>query len=160
MPELHQLFGSTSSITWWQMVLRAVLIFCYLLLLLRLGPTRAFGKLTAFDTVVGVTLGSTLSRCLTGNSPLLPTMAASGALVLLHGVLGKLSVRWPALGHVIKGAEVQLVKDGQPLPDAMRRVSVTEHDLHEGLRSSGGVDDLSSVRAAYLERSGKISVVK
>lgn len=155
-----ELIGPDSNeMTWWQMALRAVIIFVYGLVLVRLGGQRAFGRITAFDIVLGVMLGSLLSRAITGNSPFWPSLAGSAALVGIHALIAWLSSRWHAFGHVVKGREQRLVEDGRPIEDAMRRASVTEHDLEEALRLRGGVDDLAKVKGAWLERNGDISVV-
>jgi uncharacterized membrane protein YcaP (DUF421 family) len=158
---IHVIIGSDSdTITWWQMSIRAIGVFFYLLLLIRFGSERIFGKNTSFDIVVSVVLGSSLSRALTGNASFFPTLAASAALVLLHMLLAKAAFKSKRLGHLLKGKEVQLIDSGKFLWDGLRRTSITEHDVLEGLRSSGGITDIEQVKAAYLERSGKISVIK
>lgn len=66
----------------------------------------------------------------------------------------------PRIGHAIKGTEVQLVDAGKILWNDLRRTSVTEHDLMEGLRANGGLMEVDQAKAAFLERNGKISVIK
>jgi uncharacterized membrane protein YcaP (DUF421 family) len=75
-------------------------------------------------------------------------------------LLAKAAFKSKRLGHLLKGKEVQLIDSGKFLWDGLRRTSITEHDVLEGLRSSGGITDIEQVKAAYLERSGKISVIK
>jgi uncharacterized membrane protein YcaP (DUF421 family) len=158
---LNKLIGTDAdTILWWQMSIRATLIFIYALLLVRFGGKRVFGKNTSFDIVLGVILGSILSRALTGNAKFLPTLAAAATLVFIHMLLAKLAFRSKRIGHLIKGVETLLVKDGKMQWDAMEKSSITEHDLKEALRSSGSTMDVSKVKAAYLERSGKVSVIK
>lgn len=160
METLHTLFGNDAhTITWWQMTLRAVLIFFFTLALVRFGGRRVFGKNTSFDIVVGVILGSTMSRVLTGNAPLLPTFAAATALIGLHWLLGALSLYSTGLARLVKGTELLLVENGEIRRDALRRANFTEHDLFESLRTAGHTTDLSDVKAAYLERNGHVSVV-
>jgi uncharacterized membrane protein YcaP (DUF421 family) len=138
---------------------RAIAVFFYLLLLIRLGKQRLFGKQTSFDVVLSIILGSILSRTVTGNARLLPTMAASAVLVGLHRLLATLAWRSHRFGALVKGREIRLVEDGRILWDAMRRQGITEHDLFEAVRARAQTDDLSRVKGAYLERSGQISVI-
>ncbi len=160
MDWINQIIGTDAqTILWWQMMVRGVLVFFVALFLVRMGGKRTFGKSTSFDIVVGVMLGSTLSRTLTGNSRFFPTVAAASALVLLHFLLGKLALHSPRVGHAVKGIEVQLVKDGQIQWDAMRRVNMTEHDLREAMRLQGGPVELPRIRAAFLERNGHVSIL-
>jgi uncharacterized membrane protein YcaP (DUF421 family) len=149
----------SNAINWWQMSVRAVVIFFYGLFLVRLGAQRAFGRIAAFDIVLGVMLGSLLSRTISGNSPFVPTIIASAALVVAHAMLASAAHRWTAFGHFVKGRERRLVEDGRPIREAMRNANVTEHDLEEALRLHGGIDDLAKVKGAWLERNGDISVV-
>ena len=157
---LHEWIGrSGEQITWSQMSVRAVVIFLFGLVLVRAAGKRVFGKWTAVDIVLSIIIGSNLSRTLTGNAPFFPTLTATALLVVLHSALIMASVRWPALGHFVKGRGVRLVTDGEADRRAMRRHGIGEQDLEEALRD-GGTDDLSAVRAAYLERNGDISVLK
>lgn len=160
METFHKIIGSDAdTIVWWQMVCRGVLIFFYTLILVRLGGRRIFGKTTSFDIVVGVILGSIMSRALTANAKFFPTLAAATALVLLHWLLAEFSQHSKTLGHLIKGTEVLLVDNGAIQQEALNKTNMTEHDLMEALRSNGGTMELENVKAAYLERSGEVSVV-
>lgn len=151
--------SDADTIVWWQMCIRATLIFFFGLILVRFGGKRVFGKNTSFDIVLGVILGSILSRALTANAKFLPTLAAAALLVMLHIALAKAAFHRKWFGHLIKGVEDQLVKDGRFDEDAMRKTSITPHDLKEAARRRG-VHDLSQVQEAYLERSGKISIIQ
>ena len=154
-----QIFGSSAeSITCWQTSLRAIVIFLYGILIFRFAYRRIFGQSTNFDIVVVVLLGSTLSRALTGNSQMLPTFAATTLLVVLHAAVARLAFRWHVFGWLIKGAEIRLVDGGRMMWREMRRAGITERDLLEAARQEGA-GDLSQIKAAILERSGRISVI-
>ena len=158
---IGHLFGtSAATITWWQMAVRAVLVFSYLLLLLRIGGRRVFGRFTNFDIVVAILLGSTLSRTLTANAALGPTMAASAVLVFLHSLVARVAFMRRGIAWLVEGREEVLVRDGVLQEDAMQHAAIKEADLVEALRSSQGTEDLSQVRVARLERNGHISFVR
>lgn len=141
------------------MTIRAAIIFVYGVFLLRLAPARSIGKSTAFDIVFAVVVGSTLSRALTANAEMLPTMAAAGVLVLLHVTVARLALHSDWFGRIAKGDKVQVVDNGEVDRRAMRSASLTERDLMEGLRAEGGLTEIGQVEAAFLERSGAISVI-
>jgi len=154
-------FGiDNQTLTWWQMSARAVAVFFAALLIVRFGSRRIFGKNTAFDIVLGIIYGSVLSRAITGNSPFWPTLAAALTLVVLHKALAVLAYHTSfGFGDFIKGQPQVLVKGGELQEDVLRANSVTKQDLLEALRSSGSATDLSKLDEAYLERSGKISII-
>ncbi|WP_246000369.1 DUF421 domain-containing protein [Pontibacter diazotrophicus] len=148
------------ELTWWQMSVRAVVVFFVALIILRIGNHRIFGKNSAFDIVLGIIYGSILSRAITGNSPFIPTLVAALVLVLLHKGLAIVAYHSSfGFGDFIKGERVKLIEDGDLMRDALKKNSVTENDLEEALRKSGTEADLSKIKSAYLERSGKISVI-
>lgn len=60
---------------------------------------------------------------------------------------------------MVKGDALRLVRDGEIDAGAMRRAQIGGRDLEEALRSDGHVADVSEIGDAYLERSGRISIV-
>lgn len=148
------------TLSWWQMSIRATVVFLAALIILRIGNHRIFGKNSAFDIVLGIIYGSILSRAITGNSPFWPTLAAGLVLVLLHKLMAVISYYSNfGFGDFVKGERVKLVGDGNLDRDAMKEQSITEDDLREALRESGSGGDLEDIQSAFLERSGKISII-
>jgi uncharacterized membrane protein YcaP (DUF421 family) len=159
MDMLQGLIGSTGEdLLWWQMCLRAVIVFVLGLAIVRMGGKRVRGRWGAIDVVLFVIVGSNLSRTITGEAPLLPTLAATVALFLLHSLLTSSAARWPALGPLLKGRPAQLMAEGELNRDAMRRHGVGEGDLQEALRSSGRTST-EEAREIWIERNGHISII-
>lgn len=156
---IDRVIGTESDIEWWQMAIRAFLIFIIAVIIIRISNKRIFGKYSAFDIVLGIILGSILSRAITANSPFFPTIIAAVVLVLMHRVLGLLSYKIKGFGTFIKGHRQVLVKDGEIQWDQMLRQSISRKDLEEAVRIRTNVTDFSLVKYAYLERSGDISVI-
>ena len=148
----------SNAINWWQMSIRGVITFMLTLLLIRFGDNRIFGKNSAFDIALGVILGSILSRAITGNAPFLPALLTSFVLVMLHRLLAYLACR-SSIGNFIKGKTYQLMKNGEMLSDQMEQQKITKNDLEEAMRTTGNTTDLGEVEAAFLERSGSISII-
>ena len=143
-----------------QMALRATVVYPIGIAFIRAGDKRFIGKFSAFDVILGVMIGSILSRAITGNSPFFPTLAAALALLFLHYLFSALSFHLTWFGNLVKGQTRTLVMDGVIQWDAMRKSHISERDLMGALRENAGTEDISEVRLARLERSGNISVVK
>ncbi|KZY30347.1 hypothetical protein A3731_25175 [Roseovarius sp. HI0049] len=159
METFHFLIGQdTPHIAWWQMSLRAVIIFAYAVLLYRMAPRRSFSDLSALDIVITVVLGSSLSRALTGSAPLLPTLVATALLVVLYSGMTALAPRSSLISRLVKGRPILLVENGEIKWSAVRSARLGEHDIDEHLRLKG-LRDISQVDEAYLERNGKISII-
>lgn len=142
-----------------QMALRAVVTYSITLAIVRLGKKRLMGSNTAFDVIVGIILGSTVSRGLTGNAPLASTLAAAAALVAMHWLVSWLALHSTRFSSLAKGEPRTLVRSGGADRDALRKVHMTAGDLEEELRTQG-LADASRVEEARLERSGRVSVVQ
>ncbi len=149
----------SDSLSLWQMGLRAFVVYLFAIILIRLGDKRFFGKSTALDVILGFMLGSILSRAITGNSPFFPTLGAALVLVVVHWSLAVAAFQWSRFGTVVKGRKRQLVRDGQIQWDQMKGGQISHEDLLSAVRAGGG-EDLDEVDAAYLERSGDISLIK
>lgn len=159
MNALFELIGRHGEpIAWWQMCLRASLIFLIGLAYVRIAGARAFGKWGALDILLAIIIGSNLSRTITGGAPFFATLVATAWLIALHYVLAHAAAVWPGLGFWLKGRPVRLVSDGAIDEGALRRHGIGRGDLEQALRAAGHADT-SGVAAAYLERSGAISVI-
>ncbi len=142
-----------------QVAARAVSVYLFGVILVRLGKSRMLSRATTLDVLIGFILGSLLSRGITGYASMSGTMVASLALVAAHWSITWLAWRSHWLGNLIKGHSVQIVKDGEALTEVMRRSHISDHDLEEHLRLQG-VADIAQVKEAYKERNGEISVIE
>jgi uncharacterized membrane protein YcaP (DUF421 family) len=143
----------------WEMSLRALIIYITAIVLVRVGQMRFMGQNTAFDMILGIILGSVLSRAITGNAPFFPTVAAAGVLVAFHWLFSVVSFHSRFFGKLIKGRERTLVRDGEIQWDNMRRSHISRRDLEMALRSTGKITQPEDVAVAHFERSGDISVI-
>jgi uncharacterized membrane protein YcaP (DUF421 family) len=156
---LDAIFGSDQHLLWWQECARAILVFAYGLLLVRLAGRRMFGRWSALDIIVSLVIGSNLSRALTGSAPLWGTLAATTLLFVLHWILAHAVARSPWLSKVIEGHGIKLAVDGSENRSAILGAAVSRKDLLEALRQSG-IENLGQTRLVTLEPSGKITVLK
>ncbi len=156
---MGDVWGAGESLTAGQMALRAAVMFAAMLVLVRLGGVRMFGRKSAFDNVVTIMLGAVAARGIVGASPFLSTIAAAAALVAVHRLLGFASVRWPSFDRLLNGRHVCLYRDGRLHRASLTATSITNEDLHESLRLETQGEDLGRMRAAFLERNGRISFV-
>jgi uncharacterized membrane protein YcaP (DUF421 family) len=142
-----------------QMSARAVVVFIAAIVIIRVGDKRFMGRHTALDVMLGIIFGSIVSRAISGNAPFFPTLAACLVLVIVHWIINAIAFRSHGFGLLVKGRVHQLVIDGEIDWRAMRHTQITERDLAEALRSRGYADDLDQILSAFLERSGKISIL-
>lgn len=155
---LLDVFGVTNHLEWWQEVPRAVVIFVFGLILLRLSGRRAFARWSALDIVVSIIVGSSLSRALTGSAPLGGTLLAMSLFAFMHWLLARSASRSAWLARLIEGGAVVLGESGTVSERQLRRHNISATDLQEALRKEG-VPDPAKTRQITLEPSGNITVL-
>jgi uncharacterized membrane protein YcaP (DUF421 family) len=153
------LFGVESHLSLWQECARAVLIFFYGLILLRLSGRRTFGDWSTVDVILSIIIGSALARAMTGSAPLPGTLAAATALTALHAMVGYFVANSKSLSRIVEGSPIELGSNGQIDQRTRRRCMISECDIHEALRAEG-IEDASATKRIVLEPSGAISVIK
>ncbi len=142
----------------WQMGLRAAIIYVSALLMVRIvGDRRFIGKYAAFDVILSIIFGSTLSRAINGTSAFFETIFAGFVLVGMHWLFSTITYHYNKFESQIKGRSRILIGNGQLRPKAMRACHITQEDLLSALRLQCQTDRLDCVQKAYLERNGDIS---
>lgn len=142
-----------------QMAVRTLVIYAFTLAVIRLGSKRFLAKATAFDVIVAIMLGSIMSRAINGSAPFIPTLVSGIVVVGLHWLFTLLAFYFDWVGPLVKGNPILLVKDGQIQQDGMRAAGLSNHDLKQAIRVQASQTSVENVHLAYLERSGKISVI-
>lgn len=139
--------------------LRALIIYTAGWLMVRtVGDRRFIGSHAAFDVVLSVIFGATLSRAINGKAPFFATLAGGLILVGMHWLVATITYRLPNLDRWIKGRSRLLVEDGHLQRSTLHQSHITMADLESSLRFSH-LTNLNQVKYAYLERNGDISVI-
>jgi len=149
-----------NKLTVFQVLLRAMIVFLAAIVMVRMADKRFLSRMSAVDVILGFILGSALSRAINGSAPFFATIVMGFFLVLLHKAIVWASFYSHTFGELVKGRENLLIEEGKMKTDALRAKHISERDLHEELRQEGNIAAVDEVKLAYLERSGKVSVVR
>jgi uncharacterized membrane protein YcaP (DUF421 family) len=134
-----------------------VLAYAGLVVLLRFSDKRTLSKLNAFDRVVTVAPGSTLTTVLLSEDVALAEGALAFALLVgLQLAITWLSVRSRCVSDPVKSEPTLLFFRGRCLAEALRRERVTEPEVRAAVRGQG-IADMGAVEAIVLETAGSIS---
>ncbi|HEX5416501.1 MAG TPA: YetF domain-containing protein, partial [Chloroflexota bacterium] len=126
-------------------VVRTILIYAFTLFIVRVGSKRLLSEATAFDFIVGIMLGSIMSRAISGSAAFIPTLVSGAVLVGVHWLLAMLAERTDWVGSLVKGNPVLLIRDGKVNWPGMSRSLLSIRDLHEALREQGSEPDPGKV---------------
>lgn len=147
----------------WMDLVRVVVVgltaYVALVVILRFSGKRTLSKLNAFDLVVTVALGSTLSTILLSKDVSWAEGAVALALLtILQMCVTWISVRSRATRKVVSSTATLLAADGRMLDDAMVQQRVTQSQLLQAVRQSG-LGSFADIGAIVLESDGTLSVV-
>jgi uncharacterized membrane protein YcaP (DUF421 family) len=131
-----------------------------LLALFRLAGQRALSQVTTFDLVLLLIISEATQQALIGNDN---SMTHAALLIMtlvgLDILLSLIKLRSKRVRRILEDAPLVLVDDGKLLRDRMDKVRVDEDDILEAARGCQGLERLSQVRYAVLERSGTITII-
>ena len=147
----------------WEGIVRTlfvgVLAYVCLICFLRISGKRTLAKLNAFDLVVTVALGSTLSAILLQESIALAEGAtALGLLIVMQYLVAFTSVRWSGFAHAVRSEPALLARSGEFCRDAMKRQRITEAEVRSAIRANGG-REVEDTKAVILESDGTVSAI-
>ena len=144
---------------WWEFVLRALVVYGFLLITLRLTGKRQVGQLAPFDLVLLLVLSNAVQNSMNAGDN---TVAAGFILVLtllaVNGFMGWITWRSKRAEILVEGRPQILVHNGVPDEVLLATERITRHELMAAVRQAG-LSDLADVRVAILETNGRINVI-
>lgn len=143
----------------WQVMLCASIAYFVLFLFIRISGKRTLAKLTAFDFVVTVTLGSTLSSMILAKVTLAEGSAALVVIILLQYILAWSAKESKVLEKAINSSPTLVFYRGKFLKDAMNKEVLTHEEIYAEIRKYRMLD-VEEVEAVVMELNGELTVIK
>src|SRR5256886_14365344 len=108
------------SVSWEERVIRAVLVYAFLLLAIKAFGRRELGQLTAFDLIVLLTISNILQNAMIGNDNSL-LGGGIGAVTLLgvNMAVAYAGFRSRRIERLVEGGPRILISDGEVLDPAV-----------------------------------------
>ncbi|WP_323767487.1 DUF421 domain-containing protein [Marinovum sp.] len=141
-------------------LLLSTLAMFWVIFVVRCIGLRAFSKMTSFDFVATVAVGSLLagaSQATEWGEFFQPALAIS-VLLGVQYVIARARKASDLVEHSVQNTPVLLMRDGVILDGALEATRVSQGDLIAKLREAN-VLDFSEVRAVVLETTGDLSVL-
>lgn len=154
----RMLLGDAPPLFLLEILFRVVVIWLWTAALLRWIGGRSISQLSIVEFLLVIALGSAVGDALFyPEVPLLHAMLVILAIVCLDKAVDIAIRRWSRAKTLIDGNPVQVVAEGRILHDRIGARQMGALELMEMLRMKG-VENLGTVRAAWLEPSGGLSV--
>ncbi len=141
-------------------VLRATVVYLFLLIIFRIAGRRTLGQITTFDFVLLLIISEATQQAMIGEDfSITNAILVIGTLVALDIALSIWKQRSPKLDKVLEGVPMIIVENGRPIKELMSRARVGEEDVLTSARELQGLERMDQIKYAVLERNGSITII-
>lgn len=142
-----------------ELIVRSIVLYVFLILILRISGKRQIGQLAPFDLVLLLILSNAVQNSMSGgDNSLIGGLIIAATLVLINFLVGFATYKSKKLEALIEGRPQVLIHNVKLYKDTMSSAQITQHELDTALRQTG-CGDISEVHSGILETSGTISIV-
>lgn len=140
-------------------ILRPVVVYLFLIVILRIAGKRELAQINTFDLVVLLTLSNTVQNAIIGSdNSLLGGLVGATTLVATNAVVVHFMYGHPLISKLMEGESDLLVDQGRVLEQQLQREGITRQEL-EASAHRQGFASLKDVDKATIEASGAICFI-
>ena len=141
-----------------ELMARAITVYAFVFVLLRLIGKKHVGEMAPFDLVVLLILSECVQGALIADDKSVTGgVIAAATLFGASQIVGYVTWRSKKAARLLEGAPRVLVRNGRVCNDVMAAEQITHAELLEALRREG-CTSLTKVRYAVLENDGNITI--
>ena len=139
-------------------IVRPIIVYFFLILLLRIFGKRELAQLNPFDLVVLLSLSNVVQNALIGNDN-----SVTGGIV---GAASLLTINWlvvrylyssPRVNRVVEGTERVLVVDGVVDEESLRKELLTKEELLSAIHKQG-FESIGQIKRCVLDPNGSFFI--
>jgi uncharacterized membrane protein YcaP (DUF421 family) len=139
--------------------LRAIVIFCLVLLVTRVVGRRELSSMEPFDLILLVVVGDLIQQGVTQSDySVTGTVIVLSVIAVMTFLTSYVSFRFPRARSALEGEPIVLMEHGQVIERNLRRERMTHDELASEARQQQ-IADLERVHLAVLETNGRISFI-
>lgn len=136
---------------------RTILVYLFLITLLRIAGKRTLGAFNSFDLVVLLLLSNTVQNAIIGNdNSLLGGLFGAVVLIAFNYLVVLFLYRNHKVEHRLEGGATLLIRHGKYVEENMRKQLITHSELQAAARRQG-IYKMSEICTARLEVGGAVT---
>jgi uncharacterized membrane protein YcaP (DUF421 family) len=143
----------------WEKILRAVFVYIFLVIGLRLAGKRELAQLNPFDLVVLLTLSNTVQNAIIGeDNSVTGGIIGASALLLINYLVIRFLYTHEKIEKIVEGERDVLIENGELKSDRLGKELITLPEL-EAAAHRQGFASLDEIQRAVLEPGGTLSFI-
>lgn len=143
----------------WDLLLRGTILYIVILLIMRVLPRRTGGEMAVMDLVFILLITEAAAHSLGDYASITEGLIIIGTIVFWNYLVNVTSYHVPFIENLVSSPPVQIIRNGHLLRKNMRSEYLTEEELIGHLRKEG-VEDIVTIKKAFIESDGTITVIK
>lgn len=148
------------TVPWWELIVRSLVVYAFMLVILRVTGKRQVGQLAPFDLVLLLVLSNAVQNSMNGgDNSLVGGIISATTLIAMNYAIGYMTFRSKRIEALVEGRPEVLIHNGKLYRDVMAKAQLTQHELDAALRQAGCAH-AGECHSAILENNGSISVVQ
>ncbi|CAN5551875.1 DUF421 domain-containing protein [soil metagenome] len=149
-----------TSVPFANLIVRAVVVYVFILILMRISGKREMGHMGAVEFVTVLLISNAVQNSMNaGDNSLLGGMVLAATLIALSLAFSAVAYRSKLFSRIFEGTPTLLINKGKLIPENMRRERLRESEVRVLLRKQG-VHHYHEVATAILESDGTLSITK
>ena len=155
---LHSIFDL--GIPLGEKLLRALLVYGFLLFALRVLGKRELGQQNTLDFLVLMLVANAVQNGIIGvDNSVTGAVVGAAALFALNRVFNYLAYKYPWADRLFEGSPSYLIKDGRPVWRTLRHEQISRPELRSIVRRQG-FESLEEIGTAILETNGSVTLLR
>ncbi|MEI7651745.1 MAG: YetF domain-containing protein [Verrucomicrobiota bacterium] len=147
------------QLPWLELLARGVLVYIFLVILIRMTGRRQVGMMAPFDFILLLILSNAVQNSMSGgDNSLAGGLFIATVLIAMNTLMAWLTRRSKFIEGLLIGQPAFIIRAGVLDEKVMAREKITHHELAAALRSAG-CPNIEHVRHAILETNGTINIV-
>ncbi len=141
-------------------VISSLIVYLFIITAIRIFGKREISQLSVVDLVFILLISNAVQNAMVGGSVnlLFGGLVAAATLFIANYILGELFFKSKKFSQLVQGQPLMLVYEGKVIEEHLSKAKISEDELDAAIREHG-VEKLSEVDLAVLERDGNISVL-
>src|SRR5947208_3901280 len=106
------------SLPWWHFIVRGVIIYAFLIILLRITGKRQVGQLAPFDLVLLLVLSNAVQNAMNGgDNSIIGGVISATTLIAANGIVSRVTYKSKGMEQLIEGRPEIIIHNGKLATD-------------------------------------------
>ena len=146
------------AVPWWELVIRGLIVYLFLIGLLRITGKRQIGEFSPLDLILLLILSNAVQNSMSaGDNSLIGGLISATTLVGINYLVNLIMFKSKKFEAIVEGGSQVIISQGNICEDVMNDAKLTRLELDSTLRLAGYFD-IKKVKLAILENNGRVSV--